>query len=69
MSVGLYLAWFFLYRAFRAVQCLVAPKTLMYQQKNFEQGMNFLLFIQSLGSLDEEERTKIIRARWDELQN
>jgi hypothetical protein len=68
LCAGLYLASAILYRAFRATQCLVAPKTLMYQQASFEQGMNFLLFIQSLGSLDEEERAKIIKAKWDDLQ-
>lgn len=55
-------------RVLRAVQCLVMPKTLIDSPKAYESGMHLLLFVQSFGRLDEEERLKIIAAYWEDLQ-
>jgi hypothetical protein len=56
-------------RLLRAGQCLLAPKTLMNAPKSYESGMHLLLFVQSLGRLDEAERAKIIQSQWDDLQD
>ena len=65
--VGLYLLLGAALRALCALQVLLAPGSMRSQRARFETGMDTLLVIQSLGTLNPNERAKVADAKWDDL--